>query len=90
MDGSVQCIFKGDLGIFAAYHISGSVVVLGKEPVRHVSQEGGLPQVKAVASPEARPCRRFQKSTFQRPYAHAVGGVIHFCEKNTGYLGQQP
>ena len=89
MDGSLQYIFKGDLGIFAAYHISGSVVALGKEPVRHVSQEGGLPQAKAVASAEARPCRRFQKSMFQRPYAHP-GGVIHFSEKNTGSLGKQP
>ena len=64
MEGSIEHVYIGILGIIAAHLISGFVVILGLGPVRQMSHQGGLPQVKAVASAEARPCQRFQKIGF--------------------------
>ena len=69
-------IFTGILVIFAVLLISGSVLIPGIEHVPQMSHQGGLPQVKAVASAEARPCQRFQKNRFQRPCARVVAPVI--------------
>ena len=61
------------------------------EPVCMYRQEGGKPQAKAVASAEAMPCQRFQKSWFRALNLRRASPVINFrsqmCEKETESAG---
>ena len=45
------------------------------------SEQGGLPQVKAAALAEARPCQRFQKSGSQTLISQGKHTFVHFIPK---------